>query len=514
MKRATVDGLASPGFVPDAPDLLLPAGGWTNGRNVRYRDSSAEKCRGYSQALGDLSATATWAQPITDGSSYLWVYGSGTVLYGTDGTTHANISHVSLSYNASDDLGWTGGPFHGFVIANDGTNLPQSWTPGLGNQFISLTAWPSITCKVIRPFKDFLFALRNTTSGSYNPRELRWSDRAGQGALPLSWDFTDPTNQAGIVELGQSEDLLIDALALRDSLIIYKESHTWAADFVGGLDVFGFRELFSEVGMLTENCALAFRSNHLVLTADDIVVHDGNSAQSIADKRTRKWLFNRINTDRFKRCFVVPDYRNRDAYICFPEAGNDWPNLALVWNWAEDSFHVYDLGGKKTFAVPGITPGASITFDGDTSTFDAATGVFDEETFSPFQKHVMLLDAGAKKAYQNDTGETYDGTAMTVFSERTGIGITEDLGSIKRLWRIWPRLEGTIGDTLQFWVGTREALQQPTTWSGPYSFTIGTDNWIDTRLDARIFDLKVEYIGTQTFRLYGMNLDYENTGSR
>lgn len=514
MKRVGVNNLAAPGFVPDLPDLLLPDGGWTNSRNVRYRDGSAEKFRGYAQALGDLSATAIWAQPVTDGSNYFWAYGSETVIYATDGSTHANVSHASLSYNANDDLGWTGGAFHGYIIANDATNIPQSWAPSLSNRFVSLTAWPAITCKVIRPFKDFLFALRNTEGGSYNPREIRWSDRAPQGSLPLSWDYTDPTNQAGINELGQSEDSLVDCLGLRDSLIIYKESHTWAADYVGQLDVFAFRELFSEVGMLTENCAISFKSNHLVLTADDIVVHDGNSAQSIADKRTRKWLFNRLNTSRYKRSYVVADYRNREAYICFPESGYDWPNLALVWNWAEDTFQVLDLSGPKTWMIQGITPGSSTSFDNDPDTFDDSTGVFDEETYNPAARRVMIFDALANRAYQNDTGETYDGQPMAVFTERTGIGITEDLGSIKRIWRLWPRVQGTIGDTLNFWVGMRDAQEQPATWTGPYPFVIGTDNWIDLRIDGRILDLRVEYSGANTFRLFGMSVDYAYTGTR
>jgi hypothetical protein len=514
VKRINVSKLSG-GFIPDQPDLTLPAGVWTNSRNVRYRDNSAEKCRGYSQALGDLSATAMWAAPIADGTNYYWVYGSSTVLYATDGTTHANVSHPSISYNAAEDLGWTGGPFHGFMLANDANNIPQSWLPGLGNDFASLTAWPAITCKVLRPFKDFIFALRNTTGGSYNPREVRWSDRAAQGALPQSWDFADPTNQAGITELGQSEDQLVDALGLRDSLIIYKESHTWAADYVGGRDIFGFRELFAEVGMLAENCACAFKSNHLVLTNDDLVVHDGNSAQSIADKRTRKWLFARINTARYKRSFVVPDYRNREVYIYFPEPGNDWPNLALVWNWAEDNFHVFDLGGPKSWAVPGIAPGSAISFDADSpGTFDEASGLFDEETYSPFSRRVMIFDSLAQRAYQNDTGETYNGQAMTVFAERSGIGVTEDLGSIKRVWRLWPRLEGTVGDILNFWIGVKDTIQSPTTWSGPYPFTIGTDNWIDTRLDGRIFDIRHEYLGSNTYRLFGISFDFAFTGLR
>lgn len=513
MTIASIDNLATPGFLPDAPDMVAPAGAWTNSRNVRYRDGAAEKCRGYEQALGGLSATAIWAAPISDGTNYFWVYGSETVLYATDGSTHANVTG-SLAPNATQDLGYTGGAFHGYMLMNDGVGIPQSWAPSLSNDFTSLTAWPSITCKVLRPFKDFLFALRITESGAYSPRQLRWSDRAGQGALPLSWDFGDPTNQAGINELGQTGDLLIDALPLRDSLMIYKEQYTWAAEYIGGDDIFGFRQVFSQVGMLTENCSLAFGSQHLVLTDQDLVLHDGNAAQSILDKRARKWLFSRINTTRFKRCFLVPDYRNREAYICFPEAGYDYPNMALVWNWAENTLHPYELGGPKTWGVPGIVSGAAVTFDADAGTFDDAAGTFDEETYNPFQSRILLLDAGAKLAYQNDSGETYNGTAMQVYAERTGMSITKDLGSIKRVRRLLPRVLGTSGDVLSFYLGARAAQNAATSWTGPYTFTIGTDYKIDVRVSARLLDFRFEYSGSNTFRLHGLSFEFDNDGNR
>jgi hypothetical protein len=349
--RFTVDNLAQPGMVQDVPDQLLPNGAWTESRNVRYRDGAAEKCRGYQQALGELSLTAIWAQTVTDGTNHFVVYGSNSVLYATDGTTHANVSHVSLSYVATDDLGWTGGAFHGFVLANDGLTIPQVWQPSLANDFASLTAWPSISCKVLRPFKDFIFALRITDGGNYLPRTLRWSDKAQQGSLPSSWDFQDPTNQAGITELAQTGDVLVDCAPLRDSLIIYKENHTWIADYIGGADIFGFRQVFSQAGMLTENCAATIGSSQLVLTDQDLIVHDGNSARSIADKRMRRWLFNRISSTRFRRSFVSTDYRNREAYICFPEEGATWASMALVWNWAEDTLHPFELGNPMTFAT-------------------------------------------------------------------------------------------------------------------------------------------------------------------
>jgi hypothetical protein len=506
--------LAQPGIVPDTPDLNLVEGAWTDSRNVRYRDGAMEKVRGYAQALGDLSATAIWASPISDGTNYFWMYGSNSVLYATDGATHANVSHPSLSYVATDDLSWSGGAFHGFMIANDGTSIPQSWQPGLANKCTSLTAWPAISCKVLRPFKDFLFALRITDTGTYYPRLMRWSDRAGQGALPLSWDYSDPTNQAGINELGQTGDLLVDAVPLRDSLMIYKEFNTWIAEYIGGQDIFNFRQVFSQMGMLTENCAITYGSNQLVLTDNDLVLHDGNSAQSIADKRTRRSLFNRINSNRFKRSFVVADHRNREALICFPESGYDWPTLALVWNWAENTFDYREMGGPKTYATAGIIPGTAVSFDSDSGTFDAATGTFDEETYNPFLTRVLLLDSAAKKAYQNDTGEDFNGVPMSVYAERTGMTIVKDLTALKRIKRIFPKVIGTAGDTLRFYIGTRSTIGSSTSWSGPYTFTIGSDYKIDLRVTARILDMRVEYSGTNTFRLFGMDVEHEFNGMR
>jgi hypothetical protein len=507
------NGLDQPGFVADQPDITLPKGAWTDSRNVRYRDGAVEKCRGYEQALGDLSATAIWSAPISDGTNYFWVYGSNTVMYATDGSTHADITGA-VSLSAGDDLNFTGGAFHGYMLVNDGVNIPQSWTPSLGNDLISLTAWPAITCRVLRPFKDFLFAFRISDGSDYNPRLMRWSDRAAQGSLPVDWDFNDPNNQAGINELGQTHDTIVDATPLRDSLIIHKDQHTWAAEYIGGGDIFGFRQVFSQVGMIAEGCALTFGAQQLVVTDQDVIVHDGNSAQSILDRRARRWLFNRISTTRFRRSFVVGDFRNREAYICFPEAGYDWPNMALVWNWADNTLHPFDLGGPKTFATPGIIPGAAISFDADLGTFNEAIGTFDEETFNPFQSRILFTDAALMRAYQNDTGESYDGTPMTCYAERTAFPFVKDLMFIRRIKRIFPLVMGTPGDTLEFYIGSRATQDSDTSWQGPFTFTIGVDYKIDLRVSARLLDLRVQYAGENTFRLSGFKVEFENEGYR
>lgn len=512
MPRAVIDRLPG-GLAPDQVDYNLADGVFSNSLNVRYRDDSAEKCKGNQAVFGSLSSTAIWANPIGDGVTSYWAYGNESVLYATDGTTHAQIS--TTSYNAPQNLGYTGGEFHGYLILNDTNIVPQRWAPGLSNKVRDLDNWPSNTyCKVIRPFGSFLVAMRVTQDGVYNPRLLRWSDTAPFGALPPSWDYTDPTNQSGITELGHTEDYIVDGKALRDSFIVYKQASTFLMTPVGGLDVFAFRELFTESGMLTENCVAAFAQNHFVLSDHDVVVHDGSSMQSIADKRIRRAIFNSINSSRFERCFVVANRRERQIYVCIPESGNDFPNLAWVWSIPDNTWHKQELGGNIAHGDEGIVIGAELTIDGLSGSIDDLGGTIDEYSFTPFARRLVMFSGLLKKAVQQDTGETLDGTAMSCTIERSNIGLTRDVGSIKTVKRVFPKVLGTAGDAFRVYVGARSAIDSAVSYQGPFSFTIGSDYKIDCRVSGRWISLRFETSVENSWRLSGFDVEFDSSGRR
>ncbi len=510
--RTSIDDITK-GFAPDPVDLQLPDGFFSDSRNFRYRDSAVEKCKGQSAVFGSLSVTPMWAASIGDGVTSYWLYGNEAVLYATDGTTHANVS--SASYNAGPDLGYTGGQFHGFQIINDSVLPPASWQPSLSNTVQQLANWPASTfCKVIRPFRDQLIALRLTESGVYNPRVLRWSDIAGVGALPGSWDYTDPTNFAGRTEIGETEDYLIDCLPMRDVNIVYKQFSTYLMQPIQTNDAFAFRQLFSQAGLLSENCVRAFGAQHFVVTTDDIILHDGANIQSIADKRVKHWFFSTLNASRYQRTWVAPDFKNQTMWVGFCETGNDFPNLALCWDWANDSWFVRELGANMSHAAVGIVIGSELTFDGLVGTFDAQTQTFDESTFTPFSNRLVLFNAAAKAAYQAESGETFNGSAMTCYATRSNVGLTRDLGSIKRVQRIFPKVIGTAGDTFQVYVGAKSVPDGATTFSGPFNLTVGTDYKIDCRVSARWITLKFQYAGANTIRLAGFDCEFVHDGWR
>jgi hypothetical protein len=43
---------------------------------------------------------------------------------------------------------------------------------------------------------------------------------------------------------------------------------------------------------------------------------------------------------------------------------------------------------------------------------------------------------------------------------------------------------------------------------------VGTDYKIDMRISSRIFDMRVEYAGTNTFRFHGVEFEFEQDGYR
>lgn len=512
--RVPFDGFGQGGVVYDIPPWELADAAWSDSLNMRFRDGAAESHDGQSAVFGTPLGAMHRIHGVGDGAAYYWVYSGTTRVWATDGGVHADISSVSRSYSATDTIGWNGGAFQKHMVLNTGAMPPQVWTPNLSGKLTDIQNWESgLTADVVRPFRNYLFALRCTESGTFNPRLLRHSNGAVAGNLPTSWDYTDPNEDTGRVEFGQTTDLLVDALPLRDLLVIYKENHTWAAQWTGGVDnPFEYRQVFSQVGALSQYCAAAFEGNHLVLSQDDVVVHDLSGARSILDKRARSWLFNRIDPSQYRRCFVTANHRDREMWICFPEAGDEYPTMALVWNWVHNTLGPRELGQPTPHIAFGVvSPNTGITFDTDSGTFDEATGTIDEQSYNPAVTSLLMADPASPRLLQVDDSGTFAGTSFTKRLTRSALPFG-DLAVLKRVMRVIPKIQGSIGTVVQVFLGTSSNVEGVVTWSLPQSYTVGTSLWVDFRVTGRVIDIKFESTSSQTFRLHGFDIEWDPAG--
>ena len=217
------------GIASDLQPHEMPLNAWSGGQNVRFRDGYVEKFKGYSEVFVTPLWTPYWLLPAPFGSSFFWLYASLAKVGATDMSTHADITRLAGDYSATADISWTGDVLGGIPVITNGVDPPQMWNlPSLSTKLSNLTNWPAnYTCRVIRTFKQFLIALDivKATSTRY-PQMVKWSHPADPQTVPVSWDETDATKDAGEFNLSETGDFAIDAFSLRDIKVIYKERTT------------------------------------------------------------------------------------------------------------------------------------------------------------------------------------------------------------------------------------------------------------------------------------------------
>lgn len=511
------------GLVTDQPYEEIPLNAWTRGQNVRFRDGAVEKFSGHSEVYTGASIAPYWLLPVNTGATNFWLYGGQTAVGATDGATHADISRaVGGAYGTSLDIGWTGTVIEGIPVINNGVDVPQMWnTPGLLTKLTALTGWNAAwSARSMRSFKRYLMALDITKTGTRYPFMVKWSDSAPAGGVPLSWDETNPTLDAGEFDLPADGGYVIDALPIRDSLMLYKEYQSWLVQYVGGNDIFTFRKVFDSIGMLTRRSAIEFfNGQHLVFTGDDIVRHDSQQAQSLLDTKAKALISGIVDSTFYVRSYITLNYPKREVWVCVPELGHSTPSLAIVWNWVENTIGVRQLPDAAFIQHGIVNPiSASELWSGAVGGWDTDTPAWGDKSFDPTKRSLLMAIPGQLKFMQGDTTDQFDGSNIDAFVERVGIGFPieqdgpPDFETIKQLNGIWPRISGTAGAVITVYVGTQDTIDGPITWGPGRPFTIGQSVYVDCTVTARLHALRFESTGNVNWRLRNYDVDVVPVG--
>ena len=518
MARKRLEVSRPKGLNIDLSPYELPNDVWSQAVNVNFRNYRTNREVGFSQVFPDLNIQPLFVIPWTDYNTQYWFYADETSVYRTEGTSQLDVtreaSSVKVPYNASLLQGWTGSVFNGALILNNGADAPQFFDITSSNM-ADLTAWPaSHKCAVVRPFKNYLVALDITDNlGERFPTKVFWSDAADAGSVPQSWDISDPTTQAGDTVLADTEGRCIDGLALNDSFIIYKSDSVWAMSLIGGNFVFNFRKIFSDIGILSKDCAVEFDGKHFVVGVGDVFVHDGSSKQSVITNVVKKELYTQINPDFITRVKCVADHTNKEVWVYYPtqDSASGLADKALVWNWEINVWSSKELVQTSHITEGTIDTQESDAWYDDTDGWNTDTTVWGEESYNPSEEGIVMADYTNSKLYKANTTTTLGGQAYTSYVERTGLDFGDDL-NYKFINGITPHFSGE--GTVLIQIGHEKHQGQGVFWVAPQPFVIGTDYKADFRLSGRYIALKITGNDSQAWSLTGYTIEYENEGIR
>lgn len=495
------------GINSDLSPEELGAGFWSVSQNMRFSDGYATRFRGTRQVFDTPTATPYFLMPYAASTSRYWVHAGITSVFADDGTSRANITGTALTGTIDDRF--TGGTLGGVMVLNNGVDKPRFW--GGTGTLADLTGWGAAhKCASLRPFKNFLIALDITKGATRYPHMVKWSAAAVPGAIPTSWDETNPALDAGENDLAETPDLLVDCLAMGDVNIVYKERSMYAMSFIGAPYIFRFQRLPGDVGMLARGCAVATPSGHVVLTAGDVVIHAGQGAQSIANAIIRDYIFKNINSAFYKRSFVTSNPQKNEVWVCFPLGDATACNTACVWNWVSKSWSVRTLQNVTygAFGQFNGASGSSTWVDSDSWEVDATS--WNENEYSPAESRLLLCHDTPLISLA-DTGTSDFGALIDASLERTGMHL-DSPNNIKTARAVYPRIDGFFDTVVNVQVGASMVADAAPVWHPPVPFRVGIDQKIDTFATGRYLALRFSNSTYAQWRIRSFDIEYINAG--
>jgi hypothetical protein len=505
MSMVTVDFLGQTGLIKDRKPYDLGPEFFTDALNVAFEEGEARSNINW-QPMLNLAAFGAYGlfyvhSPLTR----YWVMTGLAGIKSISDTTVTVRTRGAGPYTGGGLDFWNGGMFNDILILNNGIDKPQSWDlPGGAALLVDLPNWPAtVRAKVVHPFKNFLVALNVSKAGVRDDRMVKWSHIAAPLTVPISWDETDPTIEAGEITLSEGEDVIVDGLVVGDQFAIGTNNQTWAMRFVGGQDVFAFQKVFGEVGLLTQGAWTTFLNKVFQITADDFIVHDLNSLESIGSGSVRRWFFDQLTTTNYPYVRVVRKVSAKEVWILLPGAGVTYTTLALIWNWQFNTWSLRDV--PATYAV-------------------ASGYTTDSTATNKFKDRLGLVSTAP---YLHEHIDTHvSGLVNLTYVERTGLAIKAggdgkpaiDHGSIAVLREFWPKIDAADGEVFEITIGFQLFRHDPVTWLPVKYFTVGTDQKVTAWGSYRYLAYRVAHtnsgVGAQVpWRFLGFELDLDMSGN-
>lgn len=500
------------GIVLDLPPEEVPVGNWTGGENVQFQDAATRRVGGYARYADPLLGTGPqFALNVINGENSYWIYCTIDGVYVTDGALHWDITPAGGLLPASVGQ-WSGCVLNGIPVINNGLNAPMYWDFNTANKLAPLPGWPpGATCKAIRAFKYHLFALGIFDGASDFPASLWWSKSAEPGAIPAEWIPT-PANDAGDLNLGDTPGEIVDGLALRDSLIVYKEFATYSLSYVAGQFIYTSRKLFLTSGVAALNCIAEVDGVHFVFTGNDVIRTDGQNFESLVDLKVKHALVDSIDPAQRRACCVASRQRNNQIWVSIPVQGGQGLTRAYVINTLTGDVGIRDLPGVAYVGRGIVNYGAaSVAWDSDPQSWDSDVTFWSQQNYDPTEDSLLWCDQDANKLFAVDVSDLADGARVNAFVERASMPLGDQVlrGLVTR---IVPRVEGQAGDTITIRTGGQGYFDQPIAWSDPVPFVIGRDVGVNVLTEGRLISVRFEGATDRQWKVHSYRVGFVDLG--
>ncbi len=513
------------GFAWDQPEHELPSGMFSDGENVTLIEHRYRRYGGFRADIPLANARALFEIQVS-GNDYLVRVTSTAIEISGDLQAWTDVTPAG---GIQDSAEWLLTQLGDWLFISHIGEQPYVYKIN-GTRFEAFTNWPANeTCAKIVAFQNILVAVGVRRTGTVVSGLVKWSDSLGDQSTIESVEWSaSPTNLAGEYTIATADGPILDALVLRNSLMLYLDRSVWRQDLTsttldGIRQVFAFRPVFETQGILRARCVVEYAGRHYVTGKDDIYVTDGNTKQTIGHDRVTKRFFARLGAKGFAFMHHVP--QTQEIYLMYARADHDYASSGLVYSYLYDAWTPLELtdaqGSTQGFASHAAL-GPVVAAQQTPLTYDTAPGTYNDYNdityagqFANQRERILyVLSPSMGQIYAAGQPAESSDIVLSMRLERIDLDLDEYIGTtglVKYISRIYPHLSGK-GDVF-IEVGGRNSLQGSVTWQAPRVFAEG-DYKYDCRMSFRYPAFRVTQNGNGSAEWSGMQIDVSRTYGR
>lgn len=347
-------------------------------------------------------------------------------------------------------------------------NVDASSTPQRAAVVSANDAPTNVRTILLGPKRQLICFGCSVFGGDYSPMAVRWADTEDFNQWTPS-----ATNTSGDNILTDGTEI-IGAVRSRNAINVWTDNSLWLMTFIGGNDVFGFKQMGTNCGLIATHAAVDFDGRTFWMGEDNFYAFDGQVRN--LDCTVKRYIFDRINKTNKDKIYAGINSEFKEIVWLYPSTGQDECDSYVVFNPVEN-YWVYGTGFWTTYSDKNV-------FNNTITTGTSSSG--------------------SSYIYDNEPVSIYTGTnntALTSYLESATFEI-DDGSRIMFMDRMIPDFTMDNSGSLQFSITTKQYPANTSITKGPFEITPTTKK-VDLRARGREAAVRVSCDTAGTSWRYG-----------
>jgi hypothetical protein len=162
------------------------------------------------------------------------------------------------------------------------------------------------------------------SSGDFDPLLIRWASQDD----PVMWEPL-ATNTAGFIRVSRGSRI-VRALATRQEILVFTDTHLFTLQFLGTADVFGLQEYADNISIMGPRATISANNITYWMGLDKFYMYDGRVRTLPCS--LREYVFKDINYAQSDQVICGTNEGFNEVWWFYPSGNSDWVDRYVIYN--------------------------------------------------------------------------------------------------------------------------------------------------------------------------------------